>query len=78
MESIYLIIAITFFGFIGLAFVLLFPVYRFLRRQEEVSDDWTPDAIARRQRTPPPPNAPAGPSGDGASEGPPPDLRRRR
>lgn len=47
---IYLIIAVTFFGFIALAFVLLYPVYRFLRRQERMADDWTPDALARRQR----------------------------
>ena len=59
--SIYLVIAVTFFGFIGLAFVLLFPVYRFMRRQERLSDDWTPDAVARRQRA-----DGAGPRGDGA------------
>ncbi|GAB5537365.1 MAG: hypothetical protein Rubg2KO_36140 [Rubricoccaceae bacterium] len=46
---IYVIIAVTFFGFIGLAFVLLFPVYRFLSREEKLSEDWTPDAIARKQ-----------------------------
>jgi len=56
---IYVIIAITFFGFIGLAFVLLFPVYRFLSREEKLSEDWTPDAIARRQ-------ARDTPGGDGA------------
>ncbi len=39
---IYVIIAITFFGFIGLAFVLLFPVHRFLTREEKLSEDWTP------------------------------------
>ena len=48
--SIYLVIAGTFFGFIALAFILLFPVYRFMKRQEHLSDDWTPEAIARRQR----------------------------
>ncbi len=61
---IYLIIAVTFFGFIGLAFILLFPVYRFMRRQERMSDDWTPDAVSRRERearrkqrdAPPPPD----------------------
>ena len=59
MEHPYLIIAITFFGFIGLAFILLFPVYRFLTREEKLSEDWTPDAIARKQRRGPP-------GGDGA------------
>lgn len=48
-DRIYLIIAATFFGFLALAFILLFPVWRFIRRQERVADDWTPDAIARRQ-----------------------------
>lgn len=49
-SQIYLIIAGTFVGFVALAFVLLFPVYRFLTRQERMADDWTPEAIARRQR----------------------------
>lgn len=48
--SIYLVIAGTFFGFIALAFVLLYPVYRFMRRQERLADDWTPHAVARRTR----------------------------
>ena len=49
-SQIYLIIAATFVGFLTLAFVLLYPIYRFLRREERASDDWTPGAIARRQR----------------------------
>lgn len=52
--SIYLVIAGTFFGFIGLAFVLLFPVYRFMKRQERMADDWTTEAVSRRARTRPP------------------------
>lgn len=60
----YLLIALTFFGFIALAFILLFPVYRFLRREEKVSEEWTDEAIARRQRR-------ERPSGDGAPGGPP-------
>lgn len=54
--QIYLIIAGTFFGFIALAFVLLYPVYRFMRRQETMADDWTPEAVARRTRRRPPPD----------------------
>ncbi|MEM1118227.1 MAG: hypothetical protein AAF845_08140 [Bacteroidota bacterium] len=65
--QIYLVIAGTFVGFIALAFVLLFPVYRFLNRQERMADDWTPEAIARRQRE--------APSGDGAPT-PPPEAPR--
>lgn len=48
--QIYLVIAGTFFGFITLAFVLLYPVYRFMRRQEDMSDEWTPEAVSRRER----------------------------
>lgn len=48
--SIYLVIAGTFFGFIALAFILLYPVYRFMKRQERMADDWTPESIAKRQR----------------------------
>lgn len=60
--QIYLVIAGTFFGFILLAFVLLYPVYRFIRRQEHLADDWTPHAIARRTRAmrKPPPAEPPG------------------
>ena len=63
--QIYLVTAATFVGFVGLAFILLYPVYRFLRREERVADDWTPDAVARRQR----PDAGTGVSGDGAGGG---------
>ena len=62
--QIYLVIAGTFVGFVTLAFVLLYPVHRFLNRQERIADDWTPDAVARRQRR--------GTSGDGAAGPPPP------
>lgn len=65
-DSIYLIIAVTFVGFLALAALLLVPVYRFLTREERTSQDWTDDAIARRHRRDAPPSM-----GDGAS-GPPP------
>ena len=78
-SQIYLIVAATFIGFVALAFLLLFPVYRFLRRQESMADDWTPDSIARRQRRrvsggPPPP------SGDGSAhpDDAPPEVRPAR
>ena len=45
-----LVIVGTTAGFFLLAFVLLFPVYRFMRREEDLSTDWTRDAIAKRQR----------------------------
>ena len=68
--SIYLVIAGAFFGFIALAFVLLFPVYRFMKRQERLADDWTPEAIARRQRSQSAPHgrAPDGPDDDQGGE----------
>lgn len=47
-NAIYLVIAGTFFGFIGLAWILLFPVWRFMRNQERIADDWTDDAVRRR------------------------------
>lgn len=50
-------------GFLLLAFVLLYPVWRFLKREEELSRRWTPDEIARR-------SIPAHESGDGATDEP--------
>ena len=66
--SFYLIVAVTFFGFIGLAFVLLYPVYRFLTRETKLSEEWTPEALAERRRRQLQDGTAAG---DGAS-GPPP------
>lgn len=48
--TIYWIIAATFFGFVTLAFILLFPVYRFLHREEKQSEAWTQPALAERRR----------------------------
>ena len=45
-----LIIIGTTVGFFLLATVLLLPVYRFIRREEDVAEGWTPEALARRQR----------------------------
>lgn len=82
-SQIYLIVAATFVGFVALAFILLFPVYRFLRSQEKVSDDWTTDAIARRQRQQTARGAGGGsgdPGGDGAADASsaPPEVRPAR
>lgn len=46
----YVAIAVAFFGFMALAFILLFPIYRFIRREEQRSEGWTPAALAERQR----------------------------
>ncbi len=61
--QIYSVIAVTFVGFVALAFLLLFPVYRFLSREEKAEQAWTVDAIARRQAEKP--------LGDGAATRPP-------
>lgn len=37
-------------GFVLLAFLLLYPVYRFIRREETASRKWTHDEIARATR----------------------------
>ena len=65
-----LIIVLTTVGFFSLAFVLLYPIYRFMRREERAAEGWTQRAIAERQRReahggdgapaePPPPGGPA-------------------
>ena len=52
-----LLIAMALFGFFLLAAILLVPAYLFLRREKKVSEQWTPEALARRAReTPPSPN----------------------
>jgi hypothetical protein len=53
-------------GFLVLAFILLYPVHRFLNREEETSRSWTQDEIARRQQR----------RGDGSATGQP-ELPRR-
>jgi hypothetical protein len=59
--QIYLVVAGTFVGFLALAFGLLFPIYRFLTREEKAEQAWTAEAIARRQAR----EGPAGPSSPG-------------
>ena len=44
------IIVGTLVGFAALAALLLVPIYRFLDREEEVAEDWTPEALAERMR----------------------------
>jgi hypothetical protein len=64
VSEYYLAIAVAFFGFVALAAVLLVPIYRFLRREEEHSREWTPERLAERRRAQAPP-------GDGARTRPP-------
>ena len=44
------VIVATLVGFAALAAVLLVPISRFLDREQEVAEDWTPEAIAKRMR----------------------------
>lgn len=44
------IIVATLVGFATLAAALLVPIYRFLDREEEVAEEWTPEALAERMR----------------------------
>ena len=43
------IIIITLLAFLALAFALLYPVYRFLEREEETSKQWTREKLAERR-----------------------------
>lgn len=44
------IIVATLVGFAALAAALLVPIYRFLDREQEVAEEWTPEAVAERMR----------------------------
>ncbi len=50
MGTYFPIIVATIIGFFILAALLLVPVYRFLKREEEASKHWTPEMLARRVR----------------------------
>ncbi len=55
--SFIVLVVIALIGFFLLAAVLLVPVYIFLQREKKASEQWTPEALARRIReTPPSPN----------------------
>lgn len=70
MSSYTFILLGTLVGFLALAFALLYPVYRFLQREEKVSQRWTREEIARRGRERPPSNGHA--PGNKATPAPPP------
>lgn len=50
LENVHWVILGSIVGFLLLAFILLYPVYRFINREEEASRSWTPNQIAHRQR----------------------------
>lgn len=47
MDKYYVVIALTFVGFVALAAILLVPVYLFLKKEEDVARHWTDETIAR-------------------------------
>lgn len=47
MDRYYVVIALTFFGFLALAAILLVPVYLFLKKEEDVARNWTDETVAR-------------------------------
>jgi hypothetical protein len=48
MDEYTVIILVALFGFLALAALLLIPVYRFLKREEKASAQWTKEALSRR------------------------------
>jgi hypothetical protein len=48
MDYYTVIIVLTLLGFLLLAALLLVPVYLFLKREEQASQRWTKDVLARR------------------------------
>jgi hypothetical protein len=44
------VIAVTLLGFAALAAALLVPIWRFLNREQEVAEEWTPEAVEERLR----------------------------
>lgn len=64
MDSYTLIILLALFGFLALAVILLLPVYRFLKKEEQRGEQWTRHIRAMRSQQPS-----ATPNGDPPSNG---------
>jgi hypothetical protein len=58
------VVLVTLIGFGALAALLLVPIYRFLEREEEVAQDWTPEELAKRMQ-----DHTASANGDSTDEG---------
>ncbi len=52
--SFIFLMVIALVSFFLLAAMLLVPVYLFLKREKRASEQWTPEALARRIRETPP------------------------
>jgi len=47
MDDYSVVIIVTIIGFSALAAILLVPVYLFLKKEEEVADRWTQEALSK-------------------------------
>lgn len=54
MDAYVLLILLALFGFLALAALVLVPFYLFLQREKKASQQWTPEALARRRGEAPP------------------------
>lgn len=45
MDEYTLVIIVTLVGFTILATILLVPVYRFLKKEEKIAEEWTKEAL---------------------------------
>jgi len=46
----WLVTSLTFFGFMGLAALLLIPVWKFLAREEIVAENWTRETMIEHEK----------------------------
>ncbi len=51
MDKYLIAIILTTIGFFALAAILLVPVWRFLNKEEKISEEWTKDKISELKRT---------------------------
>ncbi|GAB5520296.1 MAG: hypothetical protein RhofKO_25470 [Rhodothermales bacterium] len=48
MDQYTVVIIVSFVGFCALAAILLVPIYRFLKREEQASQSWTAEDLAQQ------------------------------
>ncbi|MBT8399102.1 MAG: hypothetical protein KJO98_01390 [Rhodothermia bacterium] len=51
MDKYVVAIILTTIGFFALAAILLVPVWRFLNKEEKISEEWTEEKVSERNRT---------------------------
>jgi hypothetical protein len=47
VDEYFVVIVVTIIGFSALAAILLVPIYRFLKKEEEVADNWTRETLSQ-------------------------------